>query len=162
ANGTLFNNYCAFRKSGGSSEFTNATVFASGAAFNQLGGAIDVQNGTNGLEIAFQGGGNFTGGYITTNTFGLTVLSSGNFNLNGTVSGTNTWQYGNLVGTDVINGALTWVAGNWNGANVTIASNALVSISGAADHDVASCIVTNYGSVAWSNGRIRGGGTPGT
>jgi hypothetical protein len=43
--------------------------------FNQLAGVIDVQNGTNGLELAFQGGGNFTGGYITTNQFGLTVLS---------------------------------------------------------------------------------------
>ena len=42
-------------------------------------GVIDVQNGTNGLELAFQGGGNFTGGYITTNVNGLTVLGSGNF-----------------------------------------------------------------------------------
>ena len=73
--------------------------------FNQLAGVIDVQNGTNGLELAFQGGGNFTGGYITTNQFGLTALCSGNFNLNGTVTGTNTWETaGNLAGTCVING----------------------------------------------------------
>ena len=89
--------------------------------FNQLAGVIDVQNGTNGLELAFQGGGNFTGGYITTNQFGLTVLSVGNFTVNGTVTGTNTWQdTGNLVGNNVINGALTWVGANgqslWNSA----------------------------------------------
>ena len=81
--------------------------------FNQLAGVIDVQNGTNGLELAFQGGGNFTGGYITTNKFGLTVLAIGSFNVNGTVTGTNTWQdTGNLVGANVINGALTWVGGD--------------------------------------------------
>ncbi|PYJ02046.1 MAG: hypothetical protein DME25_16995, partial [Verrucomicrobia bacterium] len=90
--GTVFNNLGTLRKSGGASEFTNATVFTSGVFLNQLAGVIDVQNGTNGLELAFQGGGNFTGGYITTNAFGLTVLSSGNFTLNGTVSGTNTWE----------------------------------------------------------------------
>ena len=73
-----------------------------------------------------QGGGNFTGGYITTNQFGLTVLSIGSFNVNGTVTGTNTVENaGNLVGNNVINGALTWVGGDWNGAaSVTIASNA--------------------------------------
>ena len=80
--------------------------------FNQLAGAIDVQNGTNGLQLAIQGGGNFTGGYITTNQFGLTVLNSGSFTLNGTVTGTNTLEdAGNLVGTNIINGGLTWVAG---------------------------------------------------
>ena len=63
----VFNNYGTFRKSGGASEFASATTFQSGVVFNQLAGVIDVQNGTNGLELAFQGGGNFTGGYITTN-----------------------------------------------------------------------------------------------
>src|SRR5262249_21416749 len=135
-NGTTFNNYGTLRKSGGASEFTNATIFAS-VLFNQLAGVIDVQNGTNGLELAFQGGGNFTGGYITTNQFGLTVLSIGSFTLNGTVTGTNTWENnGNLVGTNVIRGALTWVGGVWNGAYVTIANNALVKISGSSDHDM--------------------------
>src|SRR5439155_9014149 len=147
-NGTVFKNYATLRKSGGASEFANATIFGGGVVFNQLAGVIDVQNGTNGLELAFQGGGNFTGGYVTTNTFGLTVLSVGNFTLNGTVTGTNTWQAGsgNLVGTNVIKGGLTWVAGVWNGAYVTVASNTLVSISGGADHDVASCLVTNNGT----------------
>jgi len=50
--------------------------------------------------------------------------------LNGTLTGTNTWQAGsgNLVGANVIKAGLTWVAGSWNGAVVTAASNTLVSI----------------------------------
>ena len=86
---SVFNNYGTFRKSVGVSEFDNATVF-NGTVFNQLAGVLDVQNGTNGLQVAFQDGGSFTGGYITTNVNGLTVLFAGNFNLNGTVTGTNT------------------------------------------------------------------------
>ena len=47
----------------------------------------------------------------------MTVLSSGNFNLNGTVTPTNLIENaGNLVGANVINGALTWQAGVWNNA----------------------------------------------
>ena len=109
----MFNNYGTLRKSGGASEFATATNFQSGVVFNQLAGVIDVQNGTNGLELAFQGGGNFNGGYITTNAIGLTVLVLRQFHINGTVTGTNTWQdTGNLTGNNVINGALTWVGGN--------------------------------------------------
>src|ERR1017187_8171848 len=62
---TVFDNFGTFRKSGGASEFATATTFPSTVAFNQLAGAIDVQNGTNGLQLAFEGGGNFNGGYIT-------------------------------------------------------------------------------------------------
>jgi hypothetical protein len=86
---SVFNNFGTSRKSGVASEFANATTFMSSVVFNQLAGVLDVQNGTNGLQVAFQAGGSFTGGYLTTNQFGLTVLSSGNFNLNGTVTGTN-------------------------------------------------------------------------
>src|ERR1022692_3852958 len=156
--GAVFNNYGTFRKSGGVGEFANATLFQ--VMFNQLAGVIDVQNGTNGLQLAFQGGGNFTGGYITTNQFGLTVLSAGSFNLNGTVTGTNTWEdAGNLVGTTVINGALTWVAGSWNNAPyVTIAANTtLIVAGGGGNMDLSATVVTNYGTVAWASGTIRGG-----
>jgi hypothetical protein len=162
--GTEFNNYGTFRKSGGASEFDNATILV-GTVFNQLAGVLDVQNGTNGLEVAFQGGGNFTGGYITTNVNGLTVLSSGSFNLNGSVTGTNTWQdIGSLVGTNVINGALTWVGGTWNSAVITIASNSTVIVDGGSGvNDMANCTLTNNGTVAWNSGTIRsGGGSPGT
>ena len=160
----MFNNYGTFRKSGGGPEFTAATLVAGSVVFNQLAGMIDVQNGTNGLELVFQGGGNFTGGYITTNQFGLTVLSIGGFNLNGTVTGTNTWEdNGNLVGTNVITGALTWVGGNWNGAAVTIAPNStVIVVGGGGVNDLANCVVTNNGTVKWVSGQLRGGSTPGT
>ena len=156
----VFNNYGTFRKSGGASEFANNTLFY-GVLFNQLAGVLDVQNGTNGLQLTLQGGGNFTGGYITTNIYGLTVLSSpGYFTFNGTVTGTNTWQDGgDLVGTNVINGGLTWVGGNWNNAAfVTIATNCTVIVAGGGgNNDMAGCIVTNNGTVAWASGTIRGG-----
>src|ERR1035441_4841998 len=157
--GGVFNNYGTLRKSGGTSEFATATIFQGGVVFNQLAGVIDVQNGTNGLEVAFQGGGNLTGGYITTNSQGLTVLSIGSFNLNGTVTGTNTWQdAGNLVGNNVINGALTWVAGTWDTAAVTIATNSTVIVAGGAGNmDMDATVVTNYGTLAWASGQIRGG-----
>src|ERR1039458_10169483 len=158
--GAVFNNYGTFRKSGGTSEFATATIFQSGVVFNQLAGVIDVQNGTNGLEVAFQGGGNFTGGYITTNSQGVTVLSIGSFNLNGTVTGTNTWQdAGSLVGNNVINGALTWVGGTWDGSSVTILSNSTVLVIGGAGNnmDMDATVVTNYGTLAWASGQLRGG-----
>src|ERR1035441_5654548 len=158
--GGVFNNYGTLRKSGGTSEFATATIFQGGVVFNQLAGVIDVQNGTNGLEVAFQGGGNFTGGYITTNSQGVTVLSIGSFNLNGTVTGTNTWQdAGNLVGNNVINGALTWVAGTWDFASVTILSNSTVLVIGGTGNnmDMDAAAVTNYGTLTWASGQLRGG-----
>ena len=155
----VFNNYGTFRKSGGT-RITSYTLFAGGVLFNQLAGVIDVQNGSNGLNLVLQGGGNFTGGYITTNQLGVTVLYSGNFSLNGTVTGTNTVENaGNLVGTDVINGALNWLAGNWNGAaSVTIAPNGtLIVAGGTGNNDMESTVVTNNGTVTWASGAIRGG-----
>jgi hypothetical protein len=165
-NGTVFNNFGTFRKSGGGPAGPNYTLFANAVAFNQLAGVLDVQNGTNGLELAFQGGGNFTGGYITTNQFGLTVLSLGNFTLNGTVTGTNTWEApGNLFGTNVINGGLTWMAGDWNSAAfVTIAPNTTLIVAGVlntwggtGNNNMNGTVVTNYGTVAWASGTIQGG-----
>ena len=108
----VFNNYGTLRKSGGAGEFVNNTIFENGVIFNQLSGVIDVQNSTNGLQLAFLGGGSLLGGYVTTNSQGLFNLAGGNFNLNGLVTGTNTWLNGaNLAGTNVIQGALSWYAG---------------------------------------------------
>ena len=162
---TVFYNYGTFRKSGGSGEFASATIIDAPVVFNQLGGVLDVQNGTNGLQLAFEGGGSFTGGYITTNQFGLTVLGLGNYNLNGTITGTNTWENGgNLTGTCVINSALTWLSGNWDNApTMNIPTNATLIIISANNHDMANCTLTNKGSVIWNSGDIRSGGSaPGT
>jgi len=162
--GTAFNNYGTFRKSGGAGQFSNYTLFTSGTVFNQIAGVIDVQSGTNGLDLFFQGVGNFTGGYVTTNLNGLTVFSIGTFNINGTVTGMNTWQDGgNLTGTNVINGALTWAAGNWNGAPyVTIATNSTLIITNTGDLAIVNCTITNNGAVQWNSGTLQGGGSTGT
>ena len=105
-----------------------------------------MQNGTNGLQLVFQGGGNFTGGYITTNQLGLTVLASGSFNLNGTVTGTNTWETGDLVGTVVIKGALTWKGGSWNNTVATVPANSVLNIMLGNNHYLGSCLFTNWAS----------------
>ena len=162
--GTAFNNYGTFRKSGGAGQFSNYTLFTSGTVFNQLAGVIDVQSGTNGLNLFLQGVGNFTGGYVTTNLNGLTVFSIGTFNINGTVTGMNTWQNGgNMTGTNVINGALTWAAGNWNGAPyVTIATNSTLIITNTGDLAIVNCTITNNGAVQWNSGTLQGGGSTGT
>ena len=157
----FFNNYGTFRKSGGASEFANYTAVATGVVFNQLAGVLDVQNGINGLQLTLQGGGNFTGGYITTNQFGLTVLNSGNFTVNGTVTGTNTWMVGVidiLVGTNVINGALTWQGGNWNNTVVTVSSNSVLNINSTPNHLIGGCLFTNFGTVNWSSAPLYAGG----
>ena len=80
-----------FRKSGGDETNRRHCTWNQygGVYFNQLAGVVDVQNGVNGLNLVLQGSGSFTGGYITTNTAGVTCFSSGSFNLNGTVTPTN-------------------------------------------------------------------------
>ena len=157
-NGILFNNNGTFRKSGG----TNATgtLIAGGVFFNQPTGILDVQRG----NFVLQGSGSFTGGYITTNATGTTVLSVGDFNINGTMTGSNVVEdSGNLTGVNVINGALTWVAGNWNNTTVTITNNSMVTIDGGGGNNVmANCTLTNYGTVVWASGTIDGGSNPGT
>jgi len=149
-----FNNYGTFRKSGGLN--AGQTLITSGVLFNLPSGVLDVQQG----NLVLQGSGNFTGGYITTNSTGTTVFSQGNFSLNGTRTGTNVIENaGNLVGTNVINGALKWMAGNWNGTVVTILPNSIVNVvGGVGSMDMSGCVVTNFGTVAWTSGTLRGGG----
>ena len=148
-----FDNFGTFRKSGGIK--AGSTLLTGGVLFNLPSGVLDVQQG----NLVLQGSGNFTGGYITTNSTGTTVFSVGNFNLNGTPTGTNVIENsGNLVGTNVINGALAWVGGNWNGTVVTIFSNSIVNLIGPGNLDMSGGVLTNYGKLAWTSGMIRGGG----
>jgi hypothetical protein len=159
--GVVFNNFGTFRKSAGTNgNGGNGTLVANGVLFNQLSGVVDVQHG----NLTLQGSGNFTGGYITTNATGTTVLSVGNFNINGTFTGSNVVENsGNLTGINVINGALNWVAGVWNNATVTIPSNSIVFVAGGGGaNDIADVTLTNYGTVAWASGTVQGGGDPGT
>jgi uncharacterized delta-60 repeat protein len=156
-NGVVFNNFGTFRKSGGSSG--SFTQLPNGVIFNNSG-VVDIQQG----NLHLLGGGNFSGGYITTNTTGSTVLANGNYTVNGTVTGTNFIQSGaSLINANVINGGLTWLSGSWGGA-VTITSNSVVNIySGGNSHDLPDCVITNLGMVNWISDNLLGGGSsPGT
>src|ERR1017187_62937 len=149
----VFDNFGTFRKSGGASG--GFSQMQAGVTFNNTG-TVDVQQG----NLRLEGGGNFTGGSITTNGAGTTILVDGSYNLNGTATGTNLVEYGaDLIGTTVINGGLTWFAGSWIGA-VTVASNSVVNIALASnDHYLGNCIVTNYGTVNWRDDILYAGGS---
>ncbi len=149
-NGTVFNNFGTFQKSGGAS--TNQTSFPD-VPFNQLAGVLDVQQG----NLSLQAGASFSGGYVTTNSTGATLLAAGNFNINGTVTSSNVLAAGgSLIGNDVIRGALTFASGSW-GATVTVATNGTLYLAGSANLDISSTILTNNGAVRWSSGTLRGG-----
>src|SRR4029079_6779615 len=92
---------------------------------------------------------------------GITRLAAGAFTINGAIaSGNVELNGGSLSGTNVIQGELNWVVGDWNSADaVTIAAGSVLHIVSASDHNLANCKVINNGTVAWSGGRVRGGGS---
>ena len=149
--GTIFNNFGTVHKSAG----TNNTIFAGGVLFDQTSGLLSALTG----NILLQGGGNLTGGTVTSSGIGTTYLNAGSFNINGaTTSGNVVENAGNLVGNNVINGTLTWVAGNWDNAAVTIDNGSAVTVAGGGgNNDLGNTVVTNNGTVAWSSGTIRCG-----
>jgi hypothetical protein len=157
--GAVFNNYGTFRKSGGVGGYPG-TYFNSGVVFNQLAGVLDIQSGTNGLQLSLVSGGSFTGGYVTTNLNGITYLGGGNFNINGTLTSTNVLFGGSyLVGTNVINGGLNWQNGQWNNTVVTLSSNSVLTINNSAfQKGISGSIFTNYGTVNWSAAPVNGDG----
>src|SRR6266568_3052059 len=148
---TLFSNAGTFRKSGGTG--TNATTIVSGVTFNNTG-TVDVQVNL----LSLQGGGSFSGGSVT--SAGLIQLAAGAYTINGTLTTTNVQLVGGtLTGANVFMGGFTWVVGSWNSAGpITVTANSRLNIVSGNDHDLPNCIVTNFGVVAWSDGRIRGGG----
>src|SRR5258708_15497600 len=102
---------------------------------------------------------------MVTTAPGLVELVAGGYTINGTITTTNVQLInGSLAGINVIAGGFNWVVGSWSGS-VTVAVNTLMQITTGNDHNMPNCIVTNWGTVAWSGGRIRGGGgsyNPGT
>src|ERR1039457_7010523 len=148
---TVFNNFGTFRKSSGNE--ASQTLFAGGVLLNQLAGAVDVQQG----NLTLQGNGNFTGG-TANNPAGTIYLSLGSYNINGTATANMIENSASLTGVNVINGTLDWVAGSWNGITLTILSNSIVTVSGGGgNNDMPNCTVTNYGTLVWASGDIRGG-----
>ena len=158
-NGTVFNNYGTFRKSAGTS---TSQTFDRRRGFLQ---SVERRGGRAGGRIWCCRAAAISPAARRTNNNGELVFSVGNFNLNGTQTGTNVIENsGNLVGANVINGCLNWQAGSWQGANsVTIATNSTVLMAaGGGNMYMYNCTVTNYGTFAWSSGYPDGGGTPAT
>ena len=149
----VFDNFGTFRKSGGASG--GYSQMQAGVTFNNIG-TVDVQQG----NLRLEGGGNSSGGSITANGTGTTILVSGSYNLNGTATGTNLVEDGgNLIGTNIVNGGLTWLSGAWTGA-LTVASNSVVNIARASNaHYLGNCIVSNYGTVNWRDDILYAGGS---
>ena len=146
----VFNNPGTFRKSAS----TGGSTFIYGA-FNNTG-QLDVQAGS----VSLGGGGYFTGG-TATNLAGYIVLSGGAFNLNGTAITTNMQlNGGTLTGNNVLAGGLNWLTGDWNSATaVTVPAGSVLWLTSANDHNLPNVTLTNNGTVTWTGGHIRGGGT---
>ena len=144
--GVQFNNTGIFRKSGGS----GSTVFGGNVFFNNSS-QVDVESGV----IVFAGGMFSSGG-----TFGpgQVQLTAGTFQLaGGVVAKDMVFNGATPTGTNLLMGHFTWLAGSWNNEVVNIATNGVLEIAGGVDHDMANGAVTNWGSVKWTGGRIRGG-----
>src|SRR5207247_7115034 len=47
-------------------------------------------------------------------------------------------------------------------ATVTVINHGVLNIVSGNDHNMPNCTLTNYGTMAWSDGAIRGGGNAGT
>jgi hypothetical protein len=155
--GVAFYNTGTFRKIAS----TGSTTFAPNNSQDSFvnGGVVDVESGS----IVLNGGGTFTNGMVSGP--GVLYLNGGGFSLNGgfTTAATVLFTGGTFVGNNTILGSLSWSAGNWDGtASVTVATNSELDIISTSDHDLLSCVLTNLGKVEWLNGRLRGGGTPGT
>jgi hypothetical protein len=157
-NGFIFKNFGTFRKSGGTNSGTVLSPSGGAATFNNTGTVTVTVPGA----VVLNGGGSLTGGSFT--GIGNLDLDGGNFTLNGMTTTTNVQETGGqLVGANAVIGAFVWSTGNWDSAqSVTVTSNSLLNIVSVNDHDMANCLMTNFGTVGWQGGRIRGGGNPGT
>jgi hypothetical protein len=95
---------------------------------------------------------------------GQTLTYSGQFLVNpcGTLVFNNGGQlFG--IGSATLAGLYSWSGGPFPfGGVIAFATNSTLNIVSPSDHDMPGVVVTNYGTVAWSGGRVRGGGTPGT
>ena len=165
---TVFDNFGTFLKSGQ----TGATTLDGNVLFNNSG-TVTAESGT----LSIQGGGTNSGGGAFTTTgsgalglFGIdfannTTIGStnvvsigGNSTVNGIltapnlelVSGTLT---GGLSGTNTIVGELTWAGGSLSGV-LTLASNSVLNIVAGGGNGIKGLLLTNYGTVNWSNTTI--------
>ncbi len=153
------------RKSAG----TGVTTFASQCAFVNAG-SILLEQGTI-VFPGFQNDGSLTVQPGAAATFPLGFVNNGSFNLNGNavanstggacsfgpashLTGSGQWTIpsGDVALTGLIP-SLSWTGGRLVGSTFTVASNAVLSISGAASKTLLRSKVSNAGTVVWTGTR---------
>ena len=145
---TLFDNFGTFLKSG----HTGVTTLDSGVVFNNTGIA-SVQSGT--LDI---GGGTSSGGNFTTATGGIVsfISTAYDFTNSTTFTGIGSYVAGGATFGGTIVGTLNWDGGTLNGV-MTLATNSILNIVfGGGDGEFNGLVLTNYGTVNWTNTPLYG------
>ena len=142
---TLFDNFGTFLKSGS----TNTTTLDSGVVFNNTG-TVNIQSGT--LDI---GGGTSSGGdFITANGGSLNFISTPyNFTNTTTFTGTGGFMAAGATFNGTIAGTVGWDGGHLSGV-LTLASNSVLNIVAGGGNGFYGLVLTNYGTVNWSNTNI--------
>lgn len=147
---TIFNNYGIFRKSGGIVGYpTYATILDDGTAFNNYG-VVDVQTG---FLDTFHGRCSGCVFDVTTNTsiaLNHVLTSNVTFNCVGFVGG-------NLTGSNAVINGTAIVSFITLSGTLTIASNSFVYLSPVSNGPIyfGSTVLTNYGTVIWTNTDLR-------
>ena len=151
-----FNNYGTFRKSAGTGQ-TN--LECGGFIFNN-GGTIDAQTGT--IDIPYCGLGsatlNLQDGSVLTGA-GVTRVEWGVTNTSGAIASENLeFHNGTLHGTGTIHGTWSWTGGTMDNAGTTTnAADGTLNISGPDEKRIShGHVLTNNGSVNWTEGDING------
>ena len=161
---SLFDNFGTFLKSGK----TGATLLDGSVVFNNTGN-VNVQNGTLEINAGTDSAGtantasnallnynNYTFAGGTTFTGAGAVVLTGNITMNGVMTAPNLQlNSATLTGTNVIIGTLEWSASSAAGI-MTLGTNSVVNIV-AGNNFFKGLVLTNYGTVNWTNGTLLGG-----
>jgi len=161
----------------GQEYFSNAGLLQKTASFGSTSinvsftnkGIVDIQSGSMALNAGGSGNGQFiaesqtalsiaagyTGGMFS--GAGSNLLSGGTFSGTFSNSGTLIFSGGNFYGNLNISGTMGWTGGIFaNNASLTIQSNATFNIQSGGGNGFYGFVLTNYGTVNWSNTTIYG------
>src|SRR5277367_3346663 len=109
--------------------------------------ALDVSASVAGLTLGATGAGTVqtfsTGNQTITINGPIQVTPQGQFELNG----------GAFAGTSVLSGAITWSGGSMSGA-LTLTNSGVLNIVAGGGNGLKGLIMTNYGTVNWTNTTI--------
>ena len=166
---TLFDNLGTFLKSGNAAATTldGSIVFDNSGEVNVASGTLDIQGGginrprgtfatANGATLVVD---NMTFPNGATFNSGATVQLGGTTTVNGVLTATDLdFSSGTLSGTNTLVGTMTWSGGSLSGA-MTVASNSVLNIVQGGGNGLKGFILTNYGTVNWTNTTIYSYGT---